>query len=54
MQFHGLAKCSSIEPFTAFMLNTTVSGSGVSIEAISANVAWRVDTTPAGGLRIRS
>ncbi len=54
MQFHGEAKCSSIAAFTAFILNTMVSGSGVSIVPMSENVALRVDTTPCGGLRRRS
>jgi hypothetical protein len=43
-----------IAAFTAFSLKTTVSGSGVSIDAISPNVALRVETTPCGGLRSRS
>ena len=46
MTFQGDAKCSSIEAFTAFILNTTVSGSGVSIVPMSLKVALRVDTTP--------
>jgi hypothetical protein len=54
MKFQGEAKCSSIEAFTAFILKITVLASGVSIEPISAKVAWRVETTPAGGLRRQS
>ena len=54
MQFHGEAKCSIIEAFTAFILKMTVCASGVSIVPISAKVAWRGDTTPFGGLRMRS
>ena len=37
----------------AFILNTTVCASGVSIAAMSAKVALRVETTPAGGSRKR-
>src|SRR5262245_11083996 len=54
MQFHGEAKCSIIEAFTAFILKTTVLASGVSMVPMSAKVACRGDTTPFGGLRMRS
>ncbi len=54
MQFHGDAKCSIIEALTAFILKMTVFASGVSIVPISAKVAWRGDTTPFGGVRMRS
>jgi len=50
----GDAKWSSIDAFTAFILKMTVLASGVSMVPTSAKVAWRVDTTPAGGLRMRS
>ena len=53
MQFHGEAKCSSIEAFTAFILNMTVLALGVSMVPMSAKVGLRVDTTPCGGLRKR-
>ena len=45
---------SALAEFTAFILNTTVAGSGVSIVSMSANVALRTETTPVGGLRSRS
>src|SRR4051812_48240829 len=54
MQFHGLAKCSSIAALTSFILKMMVFASGVSIVSISAKVALRVDTTPGAGLRRRS
>jgi hypothetical protein len=54
MQFQGDAKWSSIDALTAFILKMTVLVSGVSIVPMSAKVACRVDTTPAGGLRRRS
>src|SRR5262249_61256345 len=53
MQFHGDAKCSSIDAFTAFILKMTVLASGVSMVPMSAKVALRVDTTPCGGARRR-
>jgi len=39
----------SIELFGWLSLKTTVSGSGVSIEAISSKAASRSETTPVGG-----
>jgi len=45
---------SSIEAFTAFILKTTVSGSGVSMVSMSSKVALRFETTPCAGLRSRS
>ena len=54
MQSNGEAKLTSIEALGALSLNTTVAASGVSMVPMSAYQALRTETTPAGGLAMRS
>ena len=54
MQSNGEAKLTSIEALGVLSRNTTVLGSGVSMAPISAYQALRTETTPAGGLAMRS
>ncbi len=53
-QSHGDAKFDSIDALVFDSLNTTVSGSGVSMLAMSLYVSSRSERTPAGGFRSRS
>ena len=55
MQFQGEANAPlTIEASISFILKTTVSGSGVSMAPILASESFRFETTPVGGLPMRS
>ena len=54
MEFHGETKVSMIDASTRFILNTTVSGSGVWISPICWKAGWRLEVTPSGGAIMRA
>src|SRR5436190_19480046 len=54
MQLYGSASVSRKEASGSLIFMTTVAGSGVSIDVMSANSSLRMETMPAGGLRMRS